>query len=123
MKKEESVLCPNCFKEEVNINDKYDCKHCGTPLTKWDIEHTPQLDSDVELALTSLELMNRALTVPNVNYELTNKAYNTIKQHISNQQSKLDRIEEVISKGHSKDRKTYQIRERQIEQIIKEDKQ
>jgi len=43
-------------------------------------------------ALSSLDLMNRALTVPNVNYELTNKAYSTIKQELD----KLDKIKEVV---------------------------
>lgn len=114
MNKEESVLCPNCFKEEVNSNDRYNCKHCGTPLKKWDIkEHTPQLDSDVEKILNStyslLKLIPKGyhrkqkngcivLLEKVLDDRLGRIKGNTLnlQQHISNQQSKLDKIKKVI---------------------------
>ena len=41
-------------------------------------------------------------------------------QSIKHDLDKLQRIEEVLDRGHSSDRKTYQLREREIYQILKE---
>ena len=54
---------------------------------------TPQLDSEVKEAIKYL--VSRYMIIEGfAGY----KQINTIKQHISNQQSKLDRIEEVVNR-------------------------